>query len=143
MKTPPAKKELVTVCGLRTGDGREVQVEMAPGEHVVDIPASAVPKVVTAELQPAGDGTYRLVARRRELYIPAVQAAKVFSFDYQSILRLARGKFIDSDRPTPNTIRISVASWFEHQERVRRDPEFWTGKNLQKWRETIDSLKTP
>ena len=136
-KLLPIKKERYQVHPLRDGEGKPVYVEMAPGEHVVEVPPEVVPKIVVADLVPAGDGTYRLVARRRELYIPLAEAAKLVRFEYRSMLRLVRGGFLESDRPTPNSIRISLASWFEHQERVRRDPEFWSGKNLARFQATL------
>ncbi len=82
---------------------------MAPGEHAVEIPPSLVPRVVIAELQPAGDGTYRLMARRRELFIPVPEAAKLVRLPYMSLHRLYHGGFIAGDHPTLNGIRISRA----------------------------------
>ena len=110
---------------------------MAPGEHVVELPASLVPKIAVFDLTPAGDGTYRPVARRRELYVTLKEAEELLRVPYHTLLRLTRGGFVDWDRPTPNCIRLSLASWFEHQERVRRDPEFWTGKNLERFQATL------
>ena len=136
-KPTQPKKDIYQVHPLKDGKGQPVFVEMAPGQPVVELPPDRVPKIAVFDLQPAGDGTYRPVARRRELYVTLKEAEELLRVPYHILLRLTRAGFVDWDRPTPNCIRLSLASWFEHQERVRRDPEFWSGKNLERYKEAL------
>lgn len=114
------------------------EIELAPGMKIAPLPSEHVPEIAIARLQPMGDGTYRPVIKIYEADMRVTEAARLLNVDYRMLSRLARAGFIKSSQPSPNNHQISLASWFEHVDAVRADPEFWLKeKNRQRYREAL------
>jgi hypothetical protein len=112
--------------------------EVAPGVKVAPLAKEHVPELAVIKWQAIGDGTYRPVVIINETDIRVSKAAKVLDIDYKTLLRLIRAGFIKSTQPAPRWLHMSLSSWFDHVERVRKDPEFWSRKeNMQKYREAL------
>ena len=61
-----------------------------------------------------------------------------------SLRRLAIGEFVDSARPSPGILLISVESLLSHLDRMQREPEFWLQpNNAQRWKESRKALYRP
>lgn len=96
---------------------------------------------VMAELLPCGDGRFILKPHAPdelgEGWISTREAAKILGFTGEnanrSVLRLADDGYIESRRPSPMKVKISLKSVLEHKEKTK-DPEFWRGRRLRQWR---------
>ena len=118
---------------------KPTSVVIAPGKTVSALPPDAVDAIAIAELQPAGDGTYRPVARLAKRWIINNDAnLKTYGIplSYRSVLRLIRGGFIDGRHATPKTWQFDYYSYLRHLEACK-DPEFWTPRRLELWNRSI------
>jgi hypothetical protein len=89
------------------------------------LPKEHLPEIAIARWMAVGDGTYRPVLKIYEPTIRAKEAAKALNLPYRTLLRLCRAGFVQYDEIAPNNYQVSLSSWFEHCDRVRKDPEFW------------------
>jgi hypothetical protein len=114
------------------------KIEIAPGVRVAQLPREHVPELAIIRWQAIGDGTYRPIVKVYEPRIRVTDAARILGLDYRTLLRLFRAGMIEGEQIAPNNIQVSLTSWFEHVEKVRNDPEFWSRKtNIQKYRDAL------
>jgi hypothetical protein len=103
-------------------------VEVVPGKTVADLPKAVMPRVGVADWLPAGDGTYRAVARIHEKFVRVTSrliAQLGLGVSMQTLHRMGRAGFIDMPQVTPNTYLLSIESVYAHFRAVKDDPEFW------------------
>lgn len=125
-------------------DDPHTLVEVRPGEKVAPLPDSAVPKIAIAHWQPAGDGTYRPVAKvegRAIRLCPETVERLRLPVSYATIKRLVVAGFVAGGKVTPNTWVFDPESYLQHQAEVFDDEEFWDvnhpDKNYQRWQEAV------
>lgn len=126
------------VKALVNGDVRTVQV--APGAKVVPLSEVGIepPRFGVCRLQAVGDGTFRPILVLQEQMVRISKLAAMLGLDDMQLFRLCRAGFVRYDQVTPRCFRVSLESWFEHQERVQADPWFWDdAKNKAKYSEAI------
>lgn len=134
--------QIVPVVGAVPG----TLVEVVPGKKFVPLPITAVPPVAIAELVPAGDGTYRVVARICPQWFTC-QSANLrklgIGISGTSMLRLIRAGFVDGQQTTPQVHQFDYYSYQGHMQRAA-DPEFWDRTeagyrktNRQRYREVL------
>jgi hypothetical protein len=130
--TATAKREVTLYPSRR-------KIEIAPGVKVLQqLPREHVPEVALIKWQAIGDGTYRPILKTYELDIRVTDAMRVLHVHYQTLLRLCRGGFVDHVQVSPNNVMMSLSSYFDHIEKVRRDPEFWSKeKNRRAYRNAL------
>ena len=98
----------------------------------------SVPEIAITRMQAIGDGTYRPVLKIYEPTIRAKEAAKVLNLPYRTLLRLCRAGFVQHEQIAPNNYQVSLGSWFEHIDKVRKDSEFWSHPaNMRKYRDAL------
>jgi hypothetical protein len=113
-------------------------VEVAPGLKIAPLAAEHVPEIAIIKWLAIGDGTYRPILKVLEPEIRVTEAARLFCIDYKILRRLLCGGFVIGTQPSPGFHQVSLSSWFEHMERVRKDPGFWSNKvNIQKYRDAL------
>lgn len=111
-------------------------IEVAPGQRVVDLAREDIPRVGVCDWMPAGDGTYRPVARIHELLIRVTEAERIVRIPYLTLRRLVRGEFVKGVQITPGNVLIDLHSYYEHVENCK-DPEFWTEKKRRRYSEAL------
>jgi len=113
-------------------------IEVAPGVKMMALPREHVPEIAIIRWQAVGDGTYRPTLRIYEPRIRVMEAARLLDVPYRTLLRLCRGGFVESEQISPNNHQMSLSSWFEHMDKVRKDPEFWSRtKNKAEYRDAL------
>jgi hypothetical protein len=113
-------------------------VEVAPGIKTAQLAQEHVPELAIVKWRAIGDGTYQPVLVIYEPEIRVTEAARTLHVDYKILRRLLNGGFVAGTQPSPGFYQMSLSSWFEHVERVRKDPEFWSRKeNMRKYREAL------
>lgn len=113
-------------------------VDVAPGVKTAPLPRDKVPEYGVCKLRACGDGTYQPILRVLEPYIRVSEAAKLLDVPYSTLRRLCRAGFVESTQISPNNFQVNLASWFEHIDRVRKDPEFWLREeNMRRYREAL------
>jgi hypothetical protein len=150
MKVGSAKSEVGSKNGAtphRNGGGapRRVMlfparklIEVAPGIRMANMQREHVPEIAISRLQSCGDGTYRPVWKTYEPMMRLTEAVKILHTPYATLRRLCRAGFVESAHIAPNNIQINLSSWFEHVDKVRKDPEFWGRKeNMRRYRDAL------
>lgn len=146
LATAASKEKLVTRhSSLATGGTRSVTlypsqkvIEVAPGMKVMQLPPAHVPEIAIIKWRACGDGTYQPMLHIYEPEIRVTEAARLLHIDYKTLRRLICGGFVGGSQPSPGFYQMNLSSWFEHVERVRRDPEFWSRKvNAAKYRDAL------
>jgi hypothetical protein len=113
-------------------------VQVAPGVKTAPLAKELVPELAIVKWRAIGDGTYQPVLVIHEPEIRVTDAARILHVDYKILRRLISGNFIAGTQPSPGFYQMSLLSWFEHVERIRKDPEFWSRKeNMRKYREAL------
>lgn len=113
-------------------------IEVAPDIKMAPLAKEDIPDIAIARLQSCGDGTYRPVLKIYEPTSRAKDASKALNIPYRTLLRLCRAGFVQYEQIAPNNYQVSLSSWFEHVDRVRKDPEFWSHpKNMQRYRDAL------
>ncbi len=113
----------VPVVGAHEG----VTVEVVPGRKFVPLPPASVPHVAVCELVPAGDGTFRPVARLCPQWFSLNEAnlrGLGIGVSRASIKRLIVAGFVTGQQVTPGVYQFDYFSFREHVQRTC-DPEFW------------------
>ena len=117
-------------------------IEVRPGERVAPLPESAIPRLAIATWTPAGDGTFRPVAKvegRAIRLTPEVVASLKLPVSYTTIKRLIVAGFVAGGKVTPSSWVFDPESYIQHQNNVFDDEEFWDeghpDKNLERWKE--------
>ena len=116
-----------------------MEIEIAPGKTIVPLPPDAIEHVVIADLQPAGDGTYRPVARlARRWIINSAPNLKRYGIPLSSssVKRLIRAGFIVGSKSTPKLYQFDYYSYLRHLEACK-DPEFWDDRRRKIWQQSI------
>lgn len=115
----------VTVPVIGAVDG--TTVEIVPGRRFVPLANDAVRPVALAELVPAGDGTWRLVARICPQWFPVSSESLRrlgIGLSRSSLKRLIIAGFVEGQLTTPGVYQFDYFSFREHTRRAA-DPEFW------------------
>lgn len=113
----------IPVVGARPG----TTVMPMPGKTYVPLPAEAVDPVAVAEMVPAGDGTFRLVARVCPRWFPLSKKTLPrlgVGVSAAGMRRLIVAGFVVGRQVTPGIYQFDLRSYQEH-ERQTADPEFW------------------
>jgi hypothetical protein len=117
----------IEVLGAEPG----TTVEVAPGQKIVPLPVDAARRVALVELIPAGDGTFRQIAR----VCPAMWTVSrdglkklQITISEMTMRRLIGAGFVQGCLVSPYIMQFDVYSYWAHCEAVRADPEFWTQK---------------
>lgn len=116
--------------------GEEIVVQFAPGEKVRLAPPAAVPRYGIVEWQPAGDGTYKPVVMRTDTWLSVPECERLTGLPRNSICRLIRGGFIQSERPTPSGTRVNIESLTRHLV-ASQDAEFWNKERRRRWSQSL------
>jgi hypothetical protein len=102
-------------------------VELVPGKKFLPLPPATVEHVAVCELVPAGEGTFRPVARI---------CPQWFSLNQENLRRLGIGisragmkrlivaGFVVGQQTTPGVYQFDYFSYRAHAEKAQ-DPEFW------------------
>ena len=77
------------------------------------------------DLVPMGDGNFRAIPHRHKKKLTVREATRVTNYSRDTVYRLVRSGFIESERESPRKILIDADSLQAHLEAVR-DPAFWT-----------------
>jgi hypothetical protein len=113
-------------------------IEVAPGIKVAPLAKEHVPEIAIIKWQAVGDGTYRPLVKVFDPEIRVTEAARILHIDYKTLRRLVDARFVDGTQPSPGFYQVNLASWFEHVERVRKDPEFWSRReNKQRYNDAL------
>jgi hypothetical protein len=115
-------------------NAKTVTIEVAPGRRVVDLPRELVRRVAIAEWIPQGDGTYKPVARVHDEEIPLTDDLPQrlgLGVSHDTLKRLIKAGFVRGCRVAPNRHIFYLQSYYDHVERVREDPDFWTRERLR------------
>lgn len=119
-------------------------VEVRPGQKVVPLPEGQVPRIAVASWQPAGDGTYRPVAKVRERSVKLNKeclAQLRIGVSVHTMKRLILGGFVAGGKVSPQVWSFDVASYEQHERNVYEDPDFWDkchpDKNLERFMRTV------
>lgn len=114
----------ISVVGARPG----VEIEVVPGKSYLPLEPQDVDTLALAELVPAGDGTYRPVARicgrwwtlsRKNLRRLGIAISE------SGLARLVRAGFVRGMRVTPNITQFDYFDYLRHERAVYEDDEFW------------------
>ncbi len=134
---------LTSVVGAHPG----TRVQIAPGATLAPIPAKSVPPFALAEWVPAGDGTWRMVARVCPEYFCCTQKNLVrlgIDVSKRTMQRLIVAGFVRGQKTTPGIYQFDYASYVAHVEAVAADPDFWNKTapgeeltNSERWRRSI------
>lgn len=109
---------------LYGGDNQTVLA--APHERVVDLPVESIPRVAVADWQPAGDGTYRPIARIHGCWPRMNEVHELqLGIRYRTLKRLVVAGFVEGARVSPSCWIFSLESYWRHLRRCQEDPEFW------------------
>jgi hypothetical protein len=114
-------------------------VQVTPDQRarkVAPLPAELTPLFAVSAWQPAGDGTYRPVAKLYERGVSTAEAEKLTGISPDTLRRLIRAGFVIGGQPTPGKFEVNLPSLMAHIE-ATRDPEFWTEARRQKWSEAL------
>lgn len=134
----------IQVVGARPG----TTIEIVPGKTFFSLPPDSVDTIAVTELVPAGDGTFRPVARVCPrwwmLNAKNLKALNIAISD-QSLARLVRAKFVRGQPITPRGIEFDYLDYLRHQAAVAADAEeFWDKKepgqlltNIERYRAAI------
>ena len=124
--------------------GKTIAVQVAPGKTVVSAPSNCVPTVGIFKLQPIGGSEYRAIIEPRGNFVrlsPSVLKQYGLGIEYRTLRRLISAGFVEGQRIAPGTWQFSLSSYFEHLERTRNDPDFWSpehpDKNYQRYQSAI------
>jgi hypothetical protein len=134
VKTVPRASRSVTIYPTRK------TVEIAPGVKTAVLAREHVPELAVAVVKwrAIGDGTFQPVITVHEPEIRVTEAARILRIDYKTLRRLVLAGFVTGSQPSPGNYMMSLASYFEHDNRVRKDPEFWSRKeNIRKYRDAL------
>lgn len=119
----PTTLQTVPVVGGRPG----LEVELIPGRRFLTLSPKDIPPIGVAELVPAGDGTFRPVARICPSWFtltPENLAKLDIAISVRGFHRLITAGFVDGVLVTPGVTQFDYFSYRQHLEKVR-DPEFW------------------
>lgn len=140
MSTPSGS---LPVIGAAPGT---TMAQLEPGKKFAILPPAAVPQFGVAEWVPAGDNTYRLVARtlpRWHVINGKTMRLLGIACSPRTLVRLMDAGFIETRRPTPNTREFSYDSYLAHVA-ATADPEFWSQTapgqkftNLQRYQQAL------
>lgn len=117
-----------------------IKVRVTPTEQIPWPDHLPVQEIGVFEWTPQGDGSYRPMIH---LHPKLVRMGDTMirelglGVSYNSMRRLMTAGFVRYVQVTPGNYSIDLQSFFQHLSRVKSDPEFWTGKNLQKYMESI------
>jgi hypothetical protein len=142
MKNPSDKKNPQTnnnTCRVEVMPTGKV-IEVAPGTRMLPIPRADVhmESIAFVRWQAVGDGSYRPVYKVIDPDIRFTEAEKILKVPYRTLLRLVRGGFVKGEQITPGYWQMNLFSYFDHVERVRKDPEFWQReKNRRTYRDAL------
>ncbi len=138
----PAAATVLPVIGAKPG----TLVEIIPGRKFVALPVNSVNQLAIAEMVPAGDGTFRIVARICPRYFScSAKNLRRLGIDIskRTMQRLINGKFVRGQKTTPNLFQFDYFSYLEH-EAAASDPEFWDRtepdqrfSNLERFRQAL------
>jgi hypothetical protein len=113
------------VVGARAGTA----VEIVPGKTYVSLKPEAMESLALAELVPAGDGTFRPVARicPRKFTISRANLRRLgIAISESGLRRLVTAGFVAGERITPGVHQFDYFDYLRHEAAVAADPEFWT-----------------
>jgi hypothetical protein len=118
------------------------KVEVAPGEEVAPWPVHLpMPvRIGVFEMIEEADGRFRPVMRLHSTWVRMtmdVTERLGLGTTYASLRRLIVAGFVKGRQLTPNSHSFCIQSFFQHVERVRADPEFWTGENLRRYQQAL------
>jgi len=119
----PSLARQLPVIGAKPG----THVEPLPGRKFVPLELEAIDAVAIAELVPAGDGTFRLVARICPQWFSCSTKnlrRLGIGISGSSMLRLIRAGFVEGRNETPQVTQFNYFSYRDHQI-ATNDPEFW------------------
>lgn len=101
-----------------------------PGKKFMPLPLDAIEYVAIAEPMPAGDGTFRVVARICPQWFSCSTKnlrRLGIGISGSGMLRLMRAGFIEGRNITPQITQFNYHSYRRHEE-ATKDPEFWDAK---------------
>lgn len=138
----PSAQTIAPVVGALPG----ARVEVAPGRTFAPVSPEYVPTLAIAELVPAGDGTFRMMARicPRQFSCSAKNLRRLgIDISAQTMRRLINAGFVRGGKTTPNLYLFDYYSYLEH-EKAASDPEFWDQTqpgqkftNLERFRQAL------
>jgi hypothetical protein len=115
------------VIGAKPG----ATVELVPGKTFVPVSPSSVETIALAELVPAGDGTFRMVARvcpRCFTLTPTNLKRLGIAISVRGMRRLIDAGFVKGEAITPGVRQFDYFDYRRHEAAVASDPEFWVRK---------------
>lgn len=101
-----------------------------PGKTFIPLALDCVDYVALAELIPAGDGTFRVVARIcPQWFSCSTKNLRRLGIGISGtgMLRLIRAGFVEGRNETPQITQFNFHSYRQHQ-LATNDPEFWDRK---------------
>jgi hypothetical protein len=113
----------ISAIGAKPG----TMVEVAPGKTYVAVPPESIDTVAVVELVPAGDGTFRPVARicpRRFAANKKNLRRFGIAISERSMGRLVLAGLVKGERVTPGVLQVDYFDYLRH-EQAASDPEFW------------------
>ncbi len=124
VKPSPSAPLRIHVVGARSG----TNVEIVPGRTYLPLGAQDIDTIAVTELVPAGDGTFRPVARicpRWFTLTPANLRRLGIAISVRGLARLITAKFVTGLAVTPGVTQFDYFSYLAHEAAVAADPEFW------------------
>lgn len=115
---------VIDLIGAKPG----AKVELVPGKTFVSVQPAAVESVAVTELVPAGDGTFRVVARvcpRWFTVTPGNLKKLGIAISVRGLTRLIDGGFVLGMAVTPGVRQFDYFDYRRHEAAVAEDPEFW------------------
>jgi hypothetical protein len=145
----PIKTPRVPVIGAKPG----TTVQPEPGKKFAPITPDSLDRVALAELVPAGDGTFRAVARICPRYFTIRQdnlRRLGVAISAQGMIRLVRAGFVAGCQATPGITQFDYFDYLRHEGQVAADPDFWDTRqeghiltNRERYRRAIISGREP
>jgi hypothetical protein len=122
--------------------GVKVRVKAAPDEDAVPWPEHLpIPTTVGVfEMAPERDGRFVPMLRLHATLVKMtsnITEQLGLGITYISLRRLMLAGFVRSVQITPRQYAFDLQSYYQHLNHVAQDPEFWTGKNLKRYKEAI------
>lgn len=138
----------MTSLTLQVVGGRPGQrVQVVPGKTYVSLTPENVESLALAELVPAGDGTFRPVARicPRKFTISRKNLKRLgIAISETGLKRLVTAGLVAGERITPGVHQFDYFDYLRHEAEVAADPEFWgrtapgqTFTNLQRYQQAL------
>jgi hypothetical protein len=120
----PSSPLHIAVIGAKPG----TMVEIKPGKTYVSLTPESVDVIAVPEMVPAGDGTFRAVARicPRRFTISRKNLKRLgIAISDTGLIRLVRAGFVAGEKVTPGITQFDFLDYLRHQKAVADDPEFW------------------